>query len=123
MDAQSRYHPSAIAILTDPTFELAVSTKVVSEFFAVCSKLKVPNADAWKFYQEVKKNIGMLFPDAASLGHFEQLIKKYQPRGNRVFDLEIVSVAVANGVPEIVTANLNDFQGITEIKVLPLIMK
>ncbi|MEM7656938.1 MAG: PIN domain-containing protein [Bacteroidota bacterium] len=121
MDGQSRYHASAVAILTDPTYEMAVSTKVVSEFFAVCSKLKIPLGDAQNFYREVKGNVEILFPDAASLCHFEELIQTYQPRGNRVFDLEIVSVAMANGISEIATANLSDFQEVTEIEVVPLI--
>jgi hypothetical protein len=66
------------------------------------------------------ENADILFPDSLSLNHFEQLIQKYKPRGNRVFDLEIVSVAIANGIPEIATANLNDFQGLPEISVVPL---
>lgn len=123
MDAQSRYHAAALSILTDPAYALSISTKVVAEFFAVCSKLKVSHADALKFFHEVKKNVDVLFPDAVSMGHFEQLIQKYQPVGNRVFDLEIVSVAMANSVPEIATANHSDFAGVTEIRVLPLMAK
>ncbi|MEZ4776169.1 MAG: PIN domain-containing protein [Bacteroidia bacterium] len=123
LDAQSGYYASAVAILTNPAYELSVPTKVISEFFAVCSKLNVGIADSMKFYQEVQKNTTTLYPTPASLGHFEQLIQKYQPRGNRVFDLEIVSVAMANDIPQIATANLNDFQGMPEIGVLALVAK
>ncbi|MEZ4824886.1 MAG: hypothetical protein R3C61_01125 [Bacteroidia bacterium] len=40
-----------------------------------------------------------------------------------MFDLEIVSVAMANDIPQIATANLNDFQGMPEIGVLALVAK
>ena len=75
MDAQSIYHTSATALLTDPAYELFISTKVVSEFFAVCSKLKVATTDALNFYHELQKNIEILYPNALSLSHFESLIQ------------------------------------------------
>jgi hypothetical protein len=38
-----------------------------------------------------------------------------------VFDLEIVLVAMANAIARLATANGSDFQGISEIEVLPLL--
>lgn len=120
LDSQSSFNASAANILSSPTYDLYVPTKVITEFFAVCSKLKLSTADAINFYEEIKKNTSLLYPNPSSLSHFEQLFIKYQPRGNRVFDLEIVSVALANNIPMIATANLNDFQGVNEITVFPI---
>jgi len=47
-------------------------------------------------------------------------LQKYQPKGNRVFDLEIVSIAVSNQALEISTVNAKDFAGVIEIAVRPL---
>ncbi len=120
LDAQSNFHASAVAVLKDPSFELLVPTKVISEFFAVCSKLNVSFANAMSFYREIQRNASFLYPSATSIGYFEELLQLYQPRGNRIFDMEIVSVAMANGVDVIVTANVNDFLGIAGIGLLPL---
>lgn len=123
LDTDSGFHTSAVNILTSSDYELFVPTKVISEFFAVASKLSVPTTIAFQFYREVQENTTLVFPNLISLGYFEQLIQKYQPRGNRVFDLEIVSVAMGHDIPEIATANLNDFQGIDEIITLAIVEK
>ena len=120
MDAQSKFHASAISVLTNPDYSLFLPVKVVSEFFAVCSKLNIPTADALRFYKEAQKNAEIIFPDPVSLTCLEQLIQKYQPRGNLVFDLEIVSIALANQITLIATANLTDFKHISEITLIPI---
>lgn len=120
LDKGSPYHTSASSLLKNPNLNFFVTTKVISEYFAVCSKLGVLLSDAFVLYRSVSQNAKILFPGNSSLAIFEQLLQKYQPKGNRVFDLEIVSVAVANQIPEIATVNLKDFSGITEITVRPL---
>jgi hypothetical protein len=44
------------------------------------------------------------------------LLLKYKPTGNAVFDLEIVSIMLANDIREIATKNLADFEHIEEIQ-------
>lgn len=56
-------------------------------------------------YNEIKNNIIILFPTVKSLKTFEQLNEKYQPKGNRVYDVEIVSVLISNNVTNIATVN------------------
>jgi hypothetical protein len=55
-----------------------------------------------------------------ALQFLNRLLQKYQPHGNRIYDVEIVSIALANGVGEIRTANIKDFAGISEIKTVAL---
>ena len=97
--------------------ELYISTKNISEYFSVCSKLKLENATIWKFYEELKLNTTLLFPDNQSVYLFENLLKKYKPTGNRIYDIEIVSIMIRHGINEIATFNFDDFKNITEIEI------
>lgn len=117
-DGNSVFHAKAVAFLSDPAFDFYISTKNVSEFFAVLSKQLAPFDLVFKFYQAILANATMLYPNKSSLTIFETLLHKYQPKGNRVFDLEIVSIALANSISEIATANGKDFFGVSEVSVL-----
>jgi len=117
LDKGSPHHKKAATFLQKTTFNFFITTKVITEYFAVCSKLGIALAKSLTLYGSVCQNARILFPDSNSLAVFENLLQKYQPKGNRVFDLEIVSVAVANQIPEIATVNVKDFAGITEITV------
>lgn len=120
LDPHSGFHSTAVSLLTDINYSLYIPTKVISEFFAVCSKLEIEESLIWSFYDEIKRNTSLLYPDPNSLNHFEELVKKYQPRGNRVFDIEIVSIALANNLTHIASANIGDFQMISEIQLMPI---
>ena len=96
-----------------------MSTKNVSEFFAVCSKLGVDFRKAFGFYTDLRQNATLLFSDSLSIGFFETLLLKYQPKGNRVFDVEIASIMQANGLHFVATFNVKDFVPMTEVAVYP----
>lgn len=117
----SIFHQSAVEILKDDSVELFVTSKIISEYFAVCTKLGISEDDIWSFYEELKRNTTLLHTDTESVIHFEELVKKYKPVGNRVFDIEIVSVMMANGVLKLATANVKDFQNIAEIEIVSLL--
>jgi len=119
-DANSSFHERATAFLTDPSFDYYIATKNISEYFAVLSKIGEPFAKVWQFYVSAKSNCTILYPTPASLAIFENLMQKYQPKGNRTYDLEIVSIALANQVTDIATHNIKDFANITEINVHPI---
>lgn len=119
-DQRSAFHAGAVRTLTDPTHRLFVPTKVISEYFAVCSKLGIEESKIWTFYGDLKRNAQLLYPGANSMAIFETLIKQYQPRGNQVFDLAIVSVALANGISQLATVNTKDFSHVSEIQVTPI---
>ncbi len=119
-DSGSIYHQKAVSLLNNTNLEFYSSSKNVSEFFAVLSKMGEPLAKVFSFYQSIQSNVKLLFPDANSLSIFEALLQKYQPKGNKVFDLEIVSIAINNQVSEISTVNVKDFSNISEIDVRPI---
>ena len=117
-DINSPFHPKAKQILMDTEYKIFTTTKNISEYFAVLSKQNAPFALVWKFYEDLKNNTVIIFPNAESLSVLEQLLQKYQPRGNKVFDIEIASIALSHQIDTIATFNTKDFDGISEISVL-----
>lgn len=72
----------------------------------------------FEFYAEVKANFTILFLTTTSLLIFEKLIQQYQPKGNVVFDIEIVSIMLDNGIKQIATFNQKIFISISEVQIL-----
>jgi predicted nucleic acid-binding protein len=114
-NSQSVYHSKAMAFLQDMDIELYITSKNISEFFAVLTKQGEPFSKIFRFYEDIVYNSTILFPNQQSLTILENLLQKYQPHGNRVFDIEIVSIALANGINTVATINEKDFKSITEI--------
>lgn len=119
LDESSIFHDKSIEIIESPSFNRFITTKSITEYFAVCSKLDIESEKVIAFYDEMERNISFLFPSKESLSIFTELIEKYKPRGNRIFDIEIVSVMLANEVKNLATFNIDDFKNITEINLLP----
>ena len=118
MDKDSIFNQPAKSILSNPIHNLFITSKNISEFFAVTSKLKMPFESSFNFYQELKNNSKILFPSEKSLLIFERLIQQYQPKGNQLFDMEIVSIMLDNDINHIATFNQKDFINIPEVEVL-----
>jgi predicted nucleic acid-binding protein len=89
LDKGSPHHKKAAAFLQKTTFNFFITTKDISEYFAVCSKLGIALPKTLTLYGSVCRNAQTLFPDSGSLAIFEKLLQKYQPKGNRFFDLEM----------------------------------
>jgi len=119
-DKSSKYHKKSIEFFENTQDKVYISTKNISEFFSVCSKLNFNLSKTLGFYEDIKANFTILTPCDNSLIKFESLIKKYNPRGNRVYDIEIVSIMLANGLKIIATANIVDFEGIDEIEIIKI---
>lgn len=117
-DKNSVYHQQTKAILIDPSYSLFITTKNISEFFAVTSKLKIDLQLCLKYYDDIKANTVILFPTEKSFDYFESLIQKYQPIGNQVYDIEIVSIMLDNNIKHIATFNRKDFINITEVQII-----
>ncbi len=117
LNADSDHNLKCIKILEKES-NLFTTHKNISEFFAVCSKLKIQPKEVWDFYLSLKTNISIIYPDGDSLQYFETLYKKYNPVGNRVFDLEIVSVMLAHEIVNLATVNTKDFIEISEIQLI-----
>ena len=118
MDKRSIYCQAAQSLLLNPTHNLFITSKNVSEFFAVTSKQKIDSKTSWHSYQEIKTVAKILFPTEKSLSIFEKLIRQCQPKGNQVFDVAIVSIMLDNDINHIATFNQKDFINITEIQII-----
>jgi predicted nucleic acid-binding protein len=116
LDQSSVFHTRCLKLLSDPALNFFCASKNVSEYFAVCTKLNFPYAEVLAFFNQVEQNATILFPGPVSLHHFKQLFAKYSPRGNRIYDVEVVSVMLQNGISQIATINTADFSGINEIQ-------
>jgi len=77
----------------------------------------VDRAHAVAFYEELRINATILYPNPASLQHFQSLLAKYQPKGNRVYDVEIVSIMMSYELKKIATFNETDFKSIDEVEI------
>jgi len=119
-DSSSEFHKQAVEQLRNEENNLFITTKNVSEFIAVCSKLKLDFSKTFGFYTDIKENFSILKPDDLSLSKFEILLQKYQPVGNRVYDIEIVSIMLANDLKAIVTANISDFFDVIEVDLIEI---
>lgn len=118
LDKDSIYHQQSSQILTSSNNILFTTSKNISELFAATSKININRAAFNRFYGELKQNIGILFPTSESLEVFEKLIKKYKPIGNRVFDIEIVSIMLSYNIKRLATINKKDFIDIEEIAII-----
>jgi predicted nucleic acid-binding protein len=121
LDRSSAFHKKSVQILKDSTLQLFITSKVVSEYFAVCSKLDMDSSVVFGFYSELRRNTIMIFPSSDSLGLFEKMLVKYKPKGNRFYDLEIASIVSAAGIDYLASLNMVDFKKINEIKLLTII--
>jgi predicted nucleic acid-binding protein len=116
----SAFHRKSISLFLNENHNLFTTTKNISEFFAVCTKLNLDFEKMLGFYADIKENFTILKPSDQSLDIFEMLIRKYKPHGNRVYDIEIVSIMLANEIKKVVTANISDFSTIDEIELIEI---
>jgi predicted nucleic acid-binding protein len=120
LDKDSIYHQQSSQILSSSNNILFTTSKNISELFAATSKININRVAFNRFYGELKQNIGILFPTSESLEVFEKLIKKYKPIGNRVFDIEIVSIMLSYNIKRLATINKKDFIDIEEIELIDM---
>jgi len=118
LDQNSKFHDLSRRILESPNNNLFTASKNLSELFAVTTKYKFDHTIVNRFYFEMKKNITILFANFKSLSIFELLLEKYKPIGNRVFDIELVSIMLLNNINRIATLNHKDFEHIDEVSII-----
>lgn len=118
LDRSSAFHEKSVHIIENPGFELYITSKVVSEYFAVCSRLELDNSVVLNFYRELRNNSSLIFPNDASIEVFETMLQKYRPKGTRVYDVEIASIAYSYNIDFLASFNVGDFGKIDEIKLL-----
>jgi predicted nucleic acid-binding protein len=118
-DKSNIYHIKAVKMLQNEDFELFITPKQISEFIAVVSKKNIEMIDILDFVNnDMLANSILVYPNSQSIKIFTELCQKYNPKGNRVFDIEIVSITYALGIKNIATFNTKDFENIKEINLI-----
>ena len=118
LDEESKYFQITKDILNNTDYNVFVTSKTISEFPAVLSKYDFDIKIISKELKNITENFNILFPNNISMKIFIEMIKKYNPRGNRFFDIEIVSIMIANDIKKIATINYKDFKNIEEIEII-----
>ncbi len=123
VDEDSRYFSQAHRIISDPGVELATTSKNLSEFLAVVTRIPrnaMPINDALAVLADFMSVFKILYPSERSSKILINLIKKYQPVGLEIHDFEIASIGLASGITQIATLNKKDFNRIKEISLYPV---
>ena len=115
INEESKYYEEIRNLLESNQYSLFVTSKTISEFVSVLSKLGR--------YDVIEKELPLIlsrfriiYPNKRSIRIFQKLIKKYKPIGNRVFDMEIVSIMLSKKLKDLFSINVRDFEDIEEIR-------
>lgn len=116
IDQNSKYYKISINILKNMRYELFVSTKNIAELLSVTSKMGIGKNINLEYIDETVLDISkVLYPNEFSFKEFIQIISEYNIKGNKVYDMEIVSIMLANKIDTIATFNRKDFENIKNI--------
>lgn len=99
-------------------YQLVTTSKNLIEFLAVTTKASgynLSNETTLEIIEEIILGIEVVYPTQESLAIFLDLMNRYQPKGLKVHDFEIISIGLAHGINEIATFNTRDFNSVKEI--------
>ena len=121
IDEDSAFFKRARKILEQEKNQLATTSKNLVEFLAVTTKssgYNLNNDTALEIVEEIIQGVEIVYPTQESMAIFLDLMNRYQPKGLKVHDFEIISIGLANGLYEVATFNKKDFKPIKEISLL-----
>lgn len=121
-DASSIYHLDALSVLNERN-SIFMTSKNLTEYYAVVTKGENPllnPLDAWHDLEEFISFSEILYPNNVSQQILATLVSRYTPKGLKIHDFEIASIALAHGIKTIATFNGRDFKQIEGIEVLQL---
>ena len=117
INEESRYFEEIKRIMENPRYQIFVTCKQISEFICVLSKLGRYDAIENELPIILNK-FKVIFPNKRSIRIFQELINKYKPVGNRVFDIEIASIMLSKNIKNLYSINVRDFNHIEEIQLI-----
>ena len=118
IDEDSAFFKRARKILEEEKYQLVTTSKNLIEFLAVTTKISgynLENDTALEIIEEILQGIEIVYPTQESMAIFLDLMTRYQPKGLKVHDFEIISIGLAHGVHEVATFNTKDFKSVNEI--------
>ena len=117
LNEESRYFDKIREVLESNQYSFFITTKTISEFVSVLSKLKRYDVLENEL-PTILNQFKIIFPGKRSVDIFQELVKKYKPVGNRVFDIEIVSIMLSKKIKKLFTFNIKDFKDVEEITLI-----
>lgn len=126
-DQDSAFHEPSVNLIRQGLkgdIPLCVSPQNLTEFYAVITSPKrVTNpitpedarSEINKYLQS--KNIRKIYQTADILPKFLELIRKYPPQGQQIFDLQLVATMLIHNVTLLYTFNRKHFEHYQEIQV------
>jgi len=131
LNKDSIYHQKAkegISQLINLGYNLFITSQIVREILVVLTKegimekaIKVD--EAISKINELLEFLSILYENEKSLYVLKDLVKKYQLKGKRIHDVNVVAVAVVNNIRRIFTHNIGDFKCFSEITPLSFSMQ
>ncbi len=121
IDEDSKYFNSVQELLNDKSLKFYITSKNISKFLSVITRIPNSNLsmkEALIIIEEFRSIFTILYPTEKSNLIFMELLEKYSPRGLKIHDFEIVSIALSNKIKSIATLNQKDFSGIEEIELV-----
>ena len=123
IDENSRYFQPVRKLLSDSRYNFLTTTKNISEFLAVVTKGVPPSlsiASALKTVSDFMRIMVLLYPSKRSFQIFRKMLKYYKPKGLKIHDFEIISIALAHDITQVVTIDYKDFSNIKEIELVKI---
>lgn len=118
IDEDSAFFKRTRKILEQEKYQIVTSSKNLIEFLAVTTRssgYNLNNETALEIIEEIIQGIEIVYPTQESMAIFLDLMGRYQPKGLKVHDFEIISIGLAHGVHEVATFNTKDFKYVKEI--------
>lgn len=121
IDEDSTFFKRARKILEQETNQLVTTSKNLIEFLAVITKssgYNLRNETALEITEEIIQGIDIVYPTQESMAIFLDLMNRYQPKGLKVHDFEIISIGLAHGIHQVATFNIKDFKSVKETSII-----
>jgi len=128
-DEGRRHHALALGLFrgaADAGVDLFVGTQVIREYLVVATRpvknngLGMATVDALDNVGQFLKRAGLVAETLRAGETFVDWAGRYEVRGKKLHDLQILATASSAGMDALVTANKKDFQDIPAIQVMPL---
>ena len=122
IDEDSIYFKEAQKILLDRSNDLYTTSKNLTEFLVVVTKIPQKSLsirEALDLVRDFTNFITILYPTPSSNVLFQEMIEKYNTTGLKIHDYEIASIALNHQINRIATFNKKDFLKIKEIELYP----
>jgi len=121
VDSSSSFSELVKNFLAAQEYDYYTTSKNISEFLAVVTRIPkkaISIENALESLEELENIIEIIYPTNESMIIFKKLLNKYQVTGIKIYDVEVVSIALSNHINKIYTYNEKDFEGIEEIRTI-----